>query len=115
MEIADKAFYDGRYLLKRRNDKGGLSIIIPNVVERDGCDRPLLVEMTPIVRFLKAGLSPEDARTATVYWTIMNKIRHRSKQNEQELQILLSKEGKTGKKVLSEALKFYRAKGLCTK
>ena len=114
-DIADKAYVDGKYLLKRRTDKGTLEIFIPNIVKKDENGQPVSVEMTPLVRFLKIGLSPEDARTATAYWIIMNKIRHRSKQNEQELQILLSKQGKTGKKILTDALHFYREKGLCTK
>ena len=115
LEIADTAFSNGRFLLKRKNDKGGLSTILPNVIERDGCDRPLVVEMMPIVRFLKAGLSPEDARMATTFWTIMNKMRHRSKENERILQDILAKQHKSGKMVLTEALHFYREKGLCTK
>ena len=88
-------------------------VMNPLVVKSDKNGEPVLVEMPPLVRFYEAGLSVPEARLAKKYWCFMNKLRHRSSDNEAQLKRMFSSFAEE-KKYLSEALSFFRAQGLYT-
>ena len=88
-------------------------VMNPQVVSRDKNGEPALVEMPPLVRFYEAGLSVPEARLAKKYWCFMNKLRHRSPDNEAQLKRMFSSFAEE-KKYLSEALSFFRAHGFYT-
>ena len=74
-----------------------------------------MVEMVPIVRFIKAGLPPVEAKKASDIWTVLNRIRHKSTENEAALRDFFEALGRTRKEFLTGALDFYRENGLYTK
>ena len=115
LRIADIAKIGDKYLLKRKNNDGTFSIIRPRVVKFDKNNEPLIVEMTPVVRFLKAGISVSDTKFATEIWTALNKIRHKSTENEKELNEICARAKMTRKEYLLNALSFYKKLGLYTK
>ena len=88
-------------------------VMNPQVVKSDKNGEPVLVEMPPLVRFYKAGLSVSEARLAKKYWCFMNKLRHRSPDNEAQLKRMFSSFTEE-KKYLAEALSFFRARGFYT-
>lgn len=68
-----------------------------------------------IFRFLKAGLSVEDASNAACVWTDVNRMRHQSPENKNALERTLRKLNTDKKTHLKKILAFYREKGLYTK
>lgn len=88
-------------------------VMNPLVVKSDKNGGPVLVEMPPLVRFYEAGLSVPEARLAKKYWCFMNKLRHRSPDNEAQLKRMFSSFAEE-KKYLAEALSFFRAHGFYT-
>lgn len=113
--IVDKAKIGDRYLLKIRRPDGTYDIFQPRSVSRDRNGSPVTVEMVPIVRFIKAGLPPAEAKKASDIWTVLNRIRHKSVENEAALRDFFEALGRTRKEFLAGALDFYRENGLYTK
>ena len=113
--IVDKAKIGDRYLLKIRRPDGTYDIFQPRPVSRDRNGSPVMVEMVPIVRFIKAGLPPVEAKKASDIWTVLNRIRHKSTENEAALRDFFEALGRTRKEFLTGALDFYRENGLYTK
>lgn len=113
--IVDKAKIGDRYLLKIRRPDGTYDIFQPRPVSRDRNGSPIMVEMVPIVRFIKAGLPPVEAKKASDIWTVLNRIRHKSVENETALRDFFEALGRTRKEFLTGALDFYRENGLYTK
>ena len=115
-QVADSLIIDGRLILKKFdcvNDCHGK--FSPNVVERDEFGSAVLVEMPPIVRFFKAGLTSAQAKTASDYWTILNKVRHKSPDNEEYLKHYLSGTVQSRKEFFKKVLEFFKEYGLYTK
>ena len=116
MQIADSAKIGDRFLLKRYNhDTGEYDVYPPNVLESGDGGEPVFVEMPPIVRFIKAGLNASEAKRAAEYWTVLNKIRHRSPDNEAYLNRLFEEIGTSKREYLMQALEFFKDCGLYTK
>lgn len=114
--IADTAKVNDRYLLKRYNHETGLTEwLTPNVLEYDEHGDPLKVEMPPVVRFIKVGLDSSDAKKASDYWTVLNKIRHKSPDNEAYLNRYFAEITMSKKEYLLSALEFFKIHGLYTK
>ena len=111
LELADTATIDGEYILKRKTING-YEPLQANVEETYNDGTPKLVEMFPVVRFLKAGLSPVDAKRAEKISVVINKIRHNSPENQDFLQRFFAREKKKKKEFLLEALKFLKEKNL---
>ena len=111
LELADTATIDGEYILKRKTING-YEPLQANVEETYNDGTPKLVEMFPVVRFLKAGLSPVDAKRAEKISVVINKIRHNSPENQEFLQRFFAREKKKKKEFLFEALKFLKEKNL---
>lgn len=89
-------------------------IVSPTVLQRDEYGDPESVEMLPQIRFYEAGLDVPDALTARDYWCFLNKLRHRSPENEAFLRrkfLNFSQE----KNYLVDALDFFKSQGLYTK
>ena len=57
-------------------------MISPTVLQEDEYGDPETVEMLPQVRFYEAGLNVADALTARDYWCFLNKLRHKSPEND---------------------------------
>ena len=86
----------------------------PTVLREDEYGDPDLVEMPPQVRFYEAGLNVSDSLTARDYWCFLNKLRHKSPENDAFLRrkfLNFSQE----QKYLVAALEFFKAHGLYTK
>ena len=116
LQLAESAKIGDRFLLKRYNhDTGELDVFPPHVLETDDNGDPLNVEMPPIIRFIKAGLSASDAKKAAEYWTVLNKIRHKSPDNVSYLNRLFEELGTSKREYLMQALEFYKDYGLYTK
>jgi len=115
LKIADTAEADGSYILKRYGEDGSLQPFLPNVVEHGEDGNPKLVEMPPVVRFLKAGLSAREAKRAADYWQVINRIRHRSPENESYLESYFSQNSLTKRDFLLSALRFFKENNLYTK
>ena len=113
--IVDKAKIGDRYLLKICRPDGTYDIFQPHPVSRDQNGSPITVEMVPIVRFIKAGLPPIEAKKASDIWTVLNRIRHKSAENEAALRDFFEALCRTRKEFLTGALNFYRENGLYTK
>lgn len=111
LELADTAMIDGEYILKRKTING-YEPLQANVEETYNDGTPKLVEMFPVVRFLKAGLSPVDAKRAEKISVVINKIRHNSPENQDFLQRFFAREKKKKKEFLLEALEFLKEKNL---
>ena len=111
LELADTATIDGEYILKRKTING-YEPLQANVEETYNDGTPKLVEMFPVVRFLKAGLSPIDAKRAEKISVVINKIRHNSPENQEFLQRFFAREKKKKKEFLLEALEFLKEKNL---
>lgn len=93
---------------------GRYDIASPTVLQKNDYGDPELVEMLPQVRFYKAGLTVVDSLKARDYWCFMNKLRHRSQENDAYLRrkfLSFSQE----KKYLAEALDFFKSQCLYTK
>ena len=73
-----------------------------------------MVEMLPQVRFYEAGLGVRDSLTARDYWCFLNKLRHKSSENEAFLRKKFLNFAQE-KKYLADALTFFKAHGLYTK
>ena len=73
------------------------------------------VEMPLEIRFIKAGLSVEKACQAARDWTLINKLRHRSPENERYLDKTLGAMKTTKKEFLGHVLDSYRKLGLYTR
>jgi len=74
------------------------------------------VEMPPLLRFVKTGLSNDDAMTATSYWSILGSIKHRNDRNESFVGKRLAELGFNGKKdFLRATAEFYKKHNLYTK
>ena len=86
----------------------------PTVVREDDYGEPELVEMPPQVRFYEAGLDISDSLTAREYWCFLNKLRHKSPENDAFLRRKFLNFAQE-KKYLADALTFFRAHGLYTK
>ena len=86
----------------------------PTVLREDEYGDPELVEMLPQVRFYEAGLSVSDSLTARDYWCFLNKLRHKSPENDAFLRRKFLNFAQE-KKYLAGALAFFRAHGLYTK
>ena len=111
LELADTATINGEYILKRKTING-YEPLQANVEETYNDGTPKLVEMFPVVRFLKAGLSPIDAKRAEKISVVINKIRHNSPENQEFLQRFFAREKKKKKEFLLEALEFLKEKNL---
>lgn len=111
LELADTATIDGEYILKRKTING-YEPLQANVEETYNDGTPKLVEMFPVVRFLKAGLCPVDAKRAEKISVVINKIRHNSPENQDFLQRFFAREKKKKKEFLLEALEFLKDKNL---
>ena len=111
LELADTAMINGEYILKRKTING-YEPLQANVEETYNDGTPKLVEMFPVVRFLKAGLSPVDAKQAERISVVINKIRHNSPENKEFLQRFFARENKKKKEFLLEALEFLKEKNL---
>lgn len=111
LELADTAMINGEYILKRKTING-YEPLQANVEETYNDGMPKLVEMFPVVRFLKAGLSPIDAKRAEKISVVINKIRHNSPENQEFLQRFFAREKKKKKEFLLEALEFLKEKNL---
>ena len=86
----------------------------PTVLRKDEYGDPELVEMPPQVRFYEAGLDISDSLTAREYWCFLNKLRHKSPENDAFLRRKFLNFAQE-KKYLADALTFFRAHGLYTK
>ena len=86
----------------------------PTVVREDDYGEPELVEMLPQVRFYEAGLDVRDSLTARDYWCFLNKLRHKSSENEAFLRRKFLNFAQE-KKYITDALNFFKAHGLYTK
>ena len=89
-------------------------VISPTILQEDEYGGPKTVEMLPQVRFYEAGLNVADSLTARDYWCFLNKLRHKSPENDAFLRrkfLNFSQE----KKYLASALGFFKAHGLYTK
>lgn len=111
LELADTAKVNGEYILKRKT-VNGYEPLQANVEEKYNDGTPKLVEMFPVVRFLKAGLSPVEAKRAERISVVINKIRHPSPENKEFLQVFLSREKTKKKEFLLGAVKFLKEKKL---
>ena len=89
-------------------------VISPTVLREDDDGEPELVEIPPQVRFYEAGLNVSDALTARDYWCFLNKLRHKSPENDALLRRKFSDFAQE-KKYLADALGFFQAHGLYTK
>ena len=86
----------------------------PTVLREDDYGEPELVEMLPQVRFYEAGLDVRDSLTARDYWCFLNKLRHKSSENEAFLRRKFLNFAQE-KKYITDALNFFKAHGLYTK
>ena len=111
IQLADTAKIAGSYVLKRPAH-GGFEPIPVNVVERFKDGSPKTVEMYPLVRYLKAGLSPEDAKKAERIGVVINRLRHQSPENARYLQVFFAQSKQTKKAFLLEAIEFLEDKKL---
>lgn len=102
-----------RYFLMERDKNGILKPIPPRVMECDRNGAPLTVEMHPIIRFMKAGLTPSESKRATDMWRVINKIRHKSEENERKLEDFF-KRNEPRKDFMKDVLDFYQEKQLYT-
>lgn len=114
LAIAETTMYEGRNLLKRRNKDGSISVLQPRVYSTTADGKPCLVEMFPVVRFVKAGLSVEDAKHASDIWTTLNRIRHKSDENNKLLEQQFERDNISRKDYLTNALEFFKQRGLYT-
>lgn len=111
LELANTATINGEYILKRKTLNGYVPLD-SNVEETYADGSPKLVEMFPVVRFLKAGLLPEDAKRAEKISVVINKIRHPSPENKDFLQRFFAREKQKKKEFLLNALEFLKEKEL---
>ena len=116
LKMADELVYSGKYCLKTINQETGeFDYIIPRVIDYDEKGRPKNVEMLPIVRFVKIGLEISDAKLATNYWTVLNKIRHKSPENIDYLKSVFGPKEIDKKEYFKDMLSFFKKTGLYTK
>ena len=115
VELADKLSKpNGEFLLKRYNRETRRYVLIPPAVVKSGKYGKLeVVEMPPVIRFIKAGLSIADALRAKEYWTFLNKIRHQAPENVQYLQDKFANFAQK-KGYMVSALEFFRVHGFYT-
>lgn len=73
-----------------------------------------VTEMPPHVRFYEAGLSVQDSLRAKDYWCFLNKLRHKSPENDNFLRRRFLNFAQE-KKYIADALDFFRTHGLYTK
>ena len=73
------------------------------------------VEMPLEIRFIKAGLDTNDACRAAKDWALINKLRHRSEENNRYLDKTLAIMKMTKKEFLGYVLDSYRKLGLYTR
>ena len=92
----------------------GYGALPPKVIREDDYGEPELVEMPPQVRFYEAGLDVSDSLTAREYWCFLNKLRHKSSENDAFLRRKFLNFAQE-KKYLADALTFFKAHGLYTK
>ena len=114
LKIVETAQYEGRNLLKRRNRDGSIAVLQPRVYSTKTDGTPDLVEMFPVVRFIKAGLSVQDAKKASDIWTTLNRMRHKSDENNMLLRQQFEAEGVSRKDYLLDAVEFFKQRGLYT-
>ncbi len=107
LSLAESATVNGAYILKYGNEP-----LRANVIEQDPDGKPTIVEMLPVVRYLKAGLSPEDAKHAEEIGTVINKIRHPSPENKRFLTQFFGRRSESMKEYLADALAFLKSKKL---
>lgn len=107
VSLAESATVNGAYILKYGNEP-----LRANVIEQDPDGKPTIVEMLPVVRYLKAGLSPEDAKHAEEIGTVINKIRHPSPENKRFLTQFFGRRSESMKEYLADALAFLKSKKL---
>ena len=115
LSIAANTVIGNKYLLKHKNPNGSYSVAEPRVYEKDSEGNPKVVEMFPIVRFIKAGLNPVEAKCASTFWMMLNKIRHKSDENAEKVREMLSQRNVSKQEYLLAGLKFFKEKGLYTK
>lgn len=111
LQYIEDAKVGNRYFLKVRLPDGSLKPISPRVIETASDGTPLVIEMHPIIRFMKVGLNPGEAKKATDMWMVLNKIRHDSKENNKRLAEFF-KNNEARKEYLRKVLDFYQEKGL---
>ena len=107
LELAETAIVNGAYILKYEGQP-----VRVNVVEQNPDGTPKTVEMLPVVRYLKAGLTAEDAKHAEEIGTVINKIRHPSPENKRFLTQFFSRRSESMKEYLVKALAFLKSKNL---
>ena len=116
IDIANTTRIGDRYLLKRYNrETGEYELFSVRVLEFNSYGKPMIVEMPPVIRFIKVGLSAEEAKDASDYWTVLNKIRHKSPDNEEYLTEYFSKIQMSKKEFLMSVLEFFKKHNLYTK
>ncbi len=113
LKAVNEAKMGDRYFLMERDKNGILKPIPPRVLESEQDGTPRTVEMHPLIRFMKAGLSPQEAKKATEMWRILNKIRHKSEENKNKLTEFF-KRNKPRKAYMKDVLDFYQEKWLYT-
>lgn len=113
LKAVNEAKMGDRYFLMERDKNGILKPIPPRALESEQDGTPRTVEMHPLIRFMKAGLSPQEAKKATEMWRILNKIRHKSEENKNKLTEFF-KRNKPRKAYMKDVLDFYQEKWLYT-
>lgn len=73
------------------------------------------VEMPPEIRFIKAGLSVEEACKAAKDWVLINKLKHRSEENDRYIEKTLAAMKMTKKEFLLHVIDTFRKFGLYTR
>lgn len=111
IELANSVKLNNKYMLKRKT-ADGYEMIPPNIVTRHADGSPDLVEMLPIVRFLKTGLSPEEAKHAEEIGVVINKLRHPSPDNKEFIERFFVRKRIDKKEYLINALEFLKEKKL---
>lgn len=86
------------------------SAFCPKPVDNDGN-----VEMPVEIRFIKCGLTLEEAFQAAKDWTVLNKFRHRSDENSEKLKRILGERKMTKKEFLGYVIDSYRKLGIYTR
>ena len=110
---AQNDYYDAAQKIMTDGSINLLNAFSKKVVEtKDGID---YLEVPTEFRFIIYGLSVADAFQAARDWTLINKCRHLSSENEAKLERALKDRGQTRKEFLKSTLEFYRRVKLYTK
>lgn len=86
-----------------------------HVIDSDRDGNPLKIEMSPLVRFVRAGMPVGEAKKAARIWRVLNSLRHKTPENREYVRDYFDAPGMTAEKFMSDALDCYRKYGLYTK